>query len=403
MSRRVYWKKQCGLNFGLISFGLVIASLLFELTVRLFVPVSDFFWEWNPVLGSKLVPYKTGRWVKSGLFDVQIRINSHGFRDREHTYEKPTGVKRVQLLGDSYLEALQVPFEHSITHLLEEKLWSGGVRGETINLGVSGFGTGREYLMLRDYGTRYKPDLVLLFFVGNDLLNNSVRLEGKPYLPYPVVDGAGVLSRDGMGEPRFTSIVDSRSRLSFITGLVKDRSAGFRLLRITIDESPGINEILYRLGLMSTISDKENTGGDNFGLYEIYRSAENDAITESWAITEQFIVEIRRRTAAQGAKFMVVLVPAPWEVYPSLWQAVLNRIPAMRLVSMQLERPSARLVSFLKEQGIMYVDLLPAFRKRANSSSPLFFEPDSHWTPEGHRLAADLLMDPTVAILTDKK
>jgi SGNH hydrolase-like domain, acetyltransferase AlgX len=398
-----FWKSKFAVNFVLVSFGIVIAALFLELTVRIFVPVSDFFWESNPVLGTKLVPYKRGRWVRRGLFDVQIQINSHGFRDREHSYEKAAGNKRVAMLGDSYLEALQVPWERSITYQLEEKLRSKGIRAETINLGVSGFGTGREYLMLRDCGLSYKPDLVLLFFVGNDLLNNSVRLEGKPYLPYPLVNGDKLLSRDSSGEPRFTSIVDTRSSLSFITGFLKDRSASFRLLRTTIDSSPGINEILYRLGLVSTISDKGSNAGNDFGLYEVYRSAEKEALSESWVITEQLVLEIRRLAATHSVKFAVVLVPAPWEVYPALWQAVLNRLPAMRLVSMDLEKPSLRLRSFLKAHGIMYMDLLPGFRDQANSSPLLFFEPDNHWTPAGHRLAADLIIDPTVSILRDKK
>jgi hypothetical protein len=395
-------KNKLAVPFMLVSFGLVTALLFLELAVRIFVPVSDFFWESNPILGIKHLPYKSGRWVKPGLFDVQIQINSHGFRDMEHSYEKALGIKRLVLLGDSYLEALQVPFERSITYLLEENLRNREVRAETINLGVSGFGTAREYLMLRDYGLRYKPDLVLLFFVGNDLLNNSVRLEGKPYLPYPLLNGDRVLSRDKSGEPSFTSIVDSRSRLSFITGFLKDRSAGFRLLRMTIDQAPDINEILYRFGLISTISDREGNAGNDFGLYEIYRRPEKKVISESWGITEQFVLEIRRLAATHGAKFAVVLVPAPWEVYPALWHAVLNRLPVMRQVSMSLEKPSVRLTSFLKAHGIVYVDLLPGFRENANSSPPLFFEPDSHWTPAGHRLAADLIIDPTVSMLRDK-
>src|SRR5262249_45412558 len=100
------------------GFGLGIAALVLELAVRIFVPVSDFFCETDPVLGVKLIPNKHGRSVKPGLFDVPIEINSHGFRDREHSYDKPADIKRILILGDSYVEALQIPLDRSVTVLL---------------------------------------------------------------------------------------------------------------------------------------------------------------------------------------------------------------------------------------------------------------------------------------------
>jgi hypothetical protein len=382
----------------LVGLGIGLAALVLELAVRIFVPVSDFFWETDPVLGVRLIANKHGRSVKPGLFDVPVAINSHGFRDREHSYEKPADIKRILLLGDSYVEALQVPLERSVTALLEKRLRSRDVNAETINLGVSGFGTAREYLMLREYGLKYKPDLVLLFFVGNDLLNNSARLEGKPYLPYPLLHRDRTLLRDQSGEPRFTPIVDTRSRLSFLTSFLKDHSAGFRFLRMTIDRAPDINEIFYRWGLISTISAKEADPANNFGLYEIYRNPATDTMAEARDTTQRLVLEIERLTARHNAKFAVVLVPAPWEVYPNLWQTVLDKTPAMRQVSFDLDKPSHSLTSFLRAHGIMYVDLLPGFRAHANSPA-LFFEPDNHWTTDGHRLAVDLMIDPVTGIL----
>src|SRR5215475_12325568 len=72
------------LQVGLAVIALGISLVIFEGMVRLFVPVSDFFWQPDPVLGSRLVPNKTGRFVRRGQFDVPVTINSHGFRDREH-------------------------------------------------------------------------------------------------------------------------------------------------------------------------------------------------------------------------------------------------------------------------------------------------------------------------------
>src|SRR5438093_12171273 len=235
----------------LIFMGLGLGIVAFEFSVRLFFPVSDFLWQWDPVIGMKLIPGKRGRAVQRHIFDTPIQVNSVGFRDREHPVAKPSCVRRIVLLGDSFLEAIQVPFEQSVSSVLERRLNERSKTTEVINFGVSGFGTAREYLALREYGLRYKPDLVLLFFVGNDVSDNSRRLQGLPYVPYPQTTESGELARDAEGHPLFTPFADQTSRLSFVTGVLKNHSKAYRFVRETIDTSPRVNRLLYQLRLVS--------------------------------------------------------------------------------------------------------------------------------------------------------
>src|SRR5438093_13114132 len=206
----------------LIFMGLGLGIVAFEFSVRLFFPVSDFLWQWDPVIGMKLIPGKRGRAVQRHIFDTPIQVNSVGFRDREHAIAKPSGVRRIVLLGDSFLEAIQVPFEQSVSSVLERRLNERSRTTEVINFGVSGLGTAREYLTLRECGLRYKPDLVLLFFVGNDVSDNSKTLQGLPYVPYPQVTTGGELAQDEAGQPLFTPFSDRMSRLSSVAKLFKD-------------------------------------------------------------------------------------------------------------------------------------------------------------------------------------
>ena len=54
----------------------------------------------NPLIGYELVPgYHSFRGGE--MVDFRGRSNSLGFRDREHTVEKPPGVCRVAVIGDS--------------------------------------------------------------------------------------------------------------------------------------------------------------------------------------------------------------------------------------------------------------------------------------------------------------
>jgi hypothetical protein len=381
-------------------FGLALGALTLEIGVRIALPMSDFFWQWDSVTGVRLIPNAHGRSVKRGLFDVSVSTNADGFRDREHPLAKPAGRYRVVLLGDSFIEAMQVPFEASVTPLLEERLRRSGTDAEVINLGVSGFGTAREYLALREYGMRYQPDLVVLFFVGNDVSDNSQRLDGRPHLPYPVVATDGSLIRDVAGQPRFTPFADRVSSVGGVTSVFKQHSKAYRLIRETVDASPGLNGLLYRAGLMSTPPLRVNApDSGNFGFYEIYRPSDRPEWAAAWRSTEDLLLAVRDLARSGGAEFVVVLVPGSWEVDPRIWSDVVARIPAMREVRMDLDRPSRRLTTFLAAHGVAVIDLLPGFRAQNTGGQPLYIRGDAHWNAEGHRLAADLLIEPVRVVI----
>jgi lysophospholipase L1-like esterase len=383
-----------------IGVGVLLGVVVLEISVRVFFPVSDFFWQFDPAIGLKLIPGKKGRAVKSGVFDSRVEVNSVGFRDREHALLKPADARRVVLLGDSFLEAIQVPFDSSVPPLLENRLQGRTGPTELINLSVSGTGTAREYLALRKYGLLYKPDLVLLFFVANDVSDNSKRLQGLPYLPYPRTTPSGDLARDESGRPLFTPFADQNSRLSSVTSLFRNHSKAYRFVREAIDNSPGLNGLLYSLKLVSTPPETVNApASDNFGFYEIYRVEPKPAWEEAWRLTEQMMLATRDLAFANDAKFGVVLIPAFWEVDSGRWNEALMQLPLMRTAQLDLELPSKRLTHFLTAHNIPVIDLLPEFRARASSMPPLYISNDAHWTADGHKLAADLLTRPVAALL----
>ena len=382
--------RRAALQLGLAVCALGISLLIFEGMVRVFVPVSDFFWQPDPVLGSRLVPNKEGRFVRRGQFDVPVAINSHGFRDREHGHAKPAGTTRVLLLGNSTVEALQVPFEKSITAVLEARLRQGGLNAEAINLGNSGFGTGREYLMLREHGLKYDPDVVLLFFVSNDLAHNSVRLEGIPYLPYPILAQDGSLARDSQNRPRFTRpALSPRSRNSW-SATIKEHSKGYRLLRVTVTESPVLHAIAFKLGALSEPPPEDDLGARSLGMFEMYRTPMTPAWAEALSTTEQLLAETAELAHAHRARFAVVLVPMAWEVYPARWSALRARVPALNGPDLDLMNVSRRITDFLARRQISCVNLLPAFREAGGTSPALYFSEDPHWAADGHRLAAQV-------------
>lgn len=102
------------------------------------------------------------------------------------------------MLGDSYAEACQVPLETLSGRLCNMVLEScealGGKGIGVINLGVSGHGTAQELEPLRHRGWNFDPDIVLLaFFTGNDIHDNSRALADKPGGPYFTYQGDDTL------------------------------------------------------------------------------------------------------------------------------------------------------------------------------------------------------------------
>ena len=82
--------------------------------------------------------------------------NSNGYFDHDYNYRRPEGVHRIVVVGDSFVEAVQVPLSHTFHKLIEANLNSApigpGMRTtfEVIALGDSGTGQLEHFRVLRE-------------------------------------------------------------------------------------------------------------------------------------------------------------------------------------------------------------------------------------------------------------
>ncbi|HBL27449.1 MAG TPA: G-D-S-L family lipolytic protein, partial [Acidobacteria bacterium] len=176
-----------------------VSLLIAEAGLRIAGVSNPNFYGPDPVRGWALRPEAHGRWTKEG--DAEVRINRDGLRDDEHPVARPAGEVRIAVLGDSCVEALQVPAEATFSAILEQELARcpavGGRRVEVLNFGVSGYGTAQELLTLQHQVWKYDPGLVLLaFYSGNDVRNNWRPLELDPMRPYLMPQPDGSLTVD---------------------------------------------------------------------------------------------------------------------------------------------------------------------------------------------------------------
>jgi lysophospholipase L1-like esterase len=157
---------------AVIASSLVIAALI-EITIRV---------SWDPVKGQPgfLVsdPVRLEKLASNydGWFaGVPVHTNSLGFRDsREYQLEKQPGTFRILVLGDSVTFGHGSVYEHTYPLLLEQKLkaWKPRVDWQVWNLGVPGYNTSQELANLLEVGAAFRPDLVIVGFYGNDLVDN---------------------------------------------------------------------------------------------------------------------------------------------------------------------------------------------------------------------------------------
>jgi hypothetical protein len=186
---RRFGRKAIYLLLGMAaSTAIFLASIELVLHAYAFArPAYDVvFLQPDRFVGWTQVPNLRWRWTGTSFaareFSVPIQTNALGFRDRDHAIARPAGTARIALIGDSFLEALQVPFEETAGALLEAKLnadagRSGAGHHEVLNFGISNFGVGQYLLLWEHYARRFSPKYVFIFVGGMQMERTVMKME----------------------------------------------------------------------------------------------------------------------------------------------------------------------------------------------------------------------------------
>lgn len=360
--------------------GVAVALLLAELALRV-LGVSYFRVHlFDEHVGAVRPPNVSGWYTQEGR--AFIRTNSAGLRDREHTLAKPPNTFRIAVLGDSFAEALTLPQEKAFWALIERDLGPscpslGGRNVEVINFGLSGYGTAQELLTLRHRAAAYAPDAVLLaFYVGNDVEDNSKQLSAEQLRPF-FVHKDGQLALDDS----FTRLPEFQSRrTAFADFLYGTLIPNVRLLQL-------VNEA--RASIYLAGADATGPGGPT-----VFNPPTDPRWVEAWSVTDDLLVMTREEAASRGARFLVAVIAEPHQALPD---------PAARAAFAQkvgvadLDYPQSHLIALGQRTGIAMLDLLPPFRTEAQRrGAPLYGYPGEeyglgHWNADGHALAAETI------------
>ena len=388
----------------LILFGLLFSLLLCEIFLRVIGYSYPNFYATDYYRGFALRPGIEGRYGKEG--DSYVRINSDGLRDREHAKIKPANTVRIAVLGDSYAEGLQVPFENTFCALLERRLHDcaalGGKDVEVINFGVSGYGTAQELITLRHNVWQYSPDIVLLAFTtNNDVTDNSRVLKKTNEIPYYVWRDGNLAEDDSFRE---TKIFRWRSSvLNHVGNWFRDHLRTIQLVhyvqvvaRVRLTEwrnrrpaAPQPTQTPAAATANETAAMAEEIGIDNM----IYVEPQDDNWKEAWRVTGGLIRQMSDEVRQRGARFVVVSLSNAIQVYPD---PVVRQNFMKHIGTSTVFYPNLRLRDFAQRQQIDFLDLAEPMQLLADQNKVFLhgFGSDlgnGHWNANGHRLAADLI------------
>jgi acetyltransferase AlgX (SGNH hydrolase-like protein) len=378
-------------NLALAALSLILAGAALEGAARVWAArlaggpdtIRDPLLRFDPDLGWSKPP--GGRAIiQRPEYRTEIRINSHGLRGPERAYEKPPGVRRVLLLGDSFVEGYTVPEPATVAVRLEQALMKlktdGGGSWEVVNGGTHGWSTDQEYLFWRAEGARYGADDVVLFFYYNDLFGN-VSDDGKPRFEG---DGDGWrLANAPVPRPREGQARGDRARPFFVQPW--RGSMALRLLsNRTSAGLPEVHRVLAAAGLVEP--DEEGPPPPELQPFSAVYRAETDRM---WERTQAVLERLAREVAASGSRFFVFYVPARFEVNE----------PARRLTwrryrlgpRWKAERVVDRLRGVCADLGLPLLDPRAELAVLEQSGRPGYLPVDGHWTGAGHEAAATIL------------
>ena len=172
-----------GWNALFLVAGLALIGVVGEAYFRLRAPFVETFrlYAWSPNVGGIFAPKSEVRWTNRLDFWTISRTNTLGFLDREPiSLERAAASCHVAMIGDSYVQASEVPIADKF-HVRLEELAAEELRHLDITtsaFGISGTGQVNQLAYYDEFARYLRPALLVLVFVSNDFMNNAPILDG---------------------------------------------------------------------------------------------------------------------------------------------------------------------------------------------------------------------------------
>lgn len=327
-------------------------------------PCAEFYWRPEP----------------TDEFHVLVRLNNFGLHAPAYSLEKPPGVFRVLVIGDSFPQGMQVNREQTFPYLLQQKLGQiGGRQVEVINLSIDAFGTDRELLLYAFLGWQFQPDLVLLaVYPGNDVQDNQIDLEARRY-------------GYRLNRPFFTwgdGVNPLHNSIQLDPNLYPDSAVYQWLTNLQALQLPSPPENLPERPTVTSTEPYTLEYPVELGIY----LAEDKQWRDAWNITLALMFQFQFLARQSEADFAVVIIPDRRAVHDADWAALLAEYGDLlpELIEADPTAPGTRLENFYTKFNFNALNLTATLRDwvAAHPDERLYYPGDGHFTPDGHAVTA---------------
>lgn len=364
----------------------IIKHTLPQETYQLARMVGLHFFEDSPI-----IPFTLQKNVKNFLhiaftreFTHYVSTNSFGIRGKDFSLEKPDKTYRILFLGDSMTFGWGVEDHQNYPALIEEYLGRKGAikseytKVETINAGFAdGITLDTYYLYFKEIGNKFNPDLVIVdLFPYNDLSD--------------LLDHAWEKT-DDKGYPTKISSLTQKVEDGYLVGrkktkwkyeipLLRNSHLGILFLNALEKGSP---ETVGKIKKTLHISEEKEPFTVAERLECLYTMIPKYCPSSLWSTFDKakFIIKgLQELTKEKKEELLVTIMVSPDQAIPLSEKE--NRLMLLSTIE-----PQKYFKDFLKEQGIAYLDLLPALSQK--KAQNFFYHQDGHLNSLGHKIVAE--------------
>ncbi len=361
---------------GSVAFAFVLA----EGMLRLLVPVTDVpYYFFDPVVGPRRQPGTSGNYVSEPDVRGSYSFNAQGWNHpRDYEILKPAGTRRVCVVGDSFVEALQVSPEQALFSVAERTMSTADQPVEWYAFAISGWGTTQQLEVIRHYVMDYAPDRVVLLFVENDPWDSS------PYL--------------GTIEPQIaTYYLDTADELVLLPPQYWERSWPKRLAM----QSALVRYFALQKGwIHSAAAGQANDDGVQRRAAAFAESGhrvpgaldldQSRRAARTWLLIEKTLAAARDVCRAGGAELMVAFRGNLDEIESLVtgdpYVAAPASVDPYCLGARRGEMGREQLAPMLSRLGIPYLDLTDALMAKVSETGRSHvFACDTHYNADAHQ------------------
>lgn len=383
-------------NMALIAAGLLLIALFGEGWLQLRTPFTENTIGWNRYsqeTGLMNPPNTEIRNTNRLDYWTVTRTNKLGFLDRERPDpERAAASCHIAAIGDSFVEAIQVGVEDKFHVRLEEMATTNlpGLDVTTSAYGVRSTGQTHQLPWYDEYTRPLRPNLVILVFVNNDIVDNSPALYamktgyGPDGIPYATArenpDGVIHLRppQPGYARERLSSFQDYpliirywRNTDSLLVHWL-GRKIGLKTLWRMSPFHTRAEELVRRPGYESTLdgwdpADIADTSMSNF----LTQPDPPPVFQEALKFTAFALDEFRRRTKRDGAELVILASHTMGRSGDPLFE---------------------RVADMARELGIPVVNQSDYIARQGGKIEDARFAHDNHWSAQGHQWAAEALL-----------